>query len=403
MNICEQIHAIQADLEGQHLSGWLIYDFRRSNLLAAKVLAIPDQTLLTRRYFYWIPANGLPLKLVHRIESHVLDHLPGVVILYSSWIELEERLREMLLGAKCVAMEYSPHNAIPYISCVDGGTIELVKQCGVTVVSSADFLQTYTAPLNKEQIASHFQAARVLDEAVAEAWKLISEHLLADSPIDEYSVQQFLLDYFAQQGCITCDPPICAVNTHSADPHYTPTASASAMIREGDFILIDLWCKLNHPDSVYADITRVAIAATAPTPRQQEIFDIVKEAGETAIALVKRRFLQKRRIEGWEVDKAARDVIASKGYGSYFIHRTGHNISQQLHGAGAHMDNYETHDTRPIIPHSCFSIEPGIYLPGEFGVRLECDIIVDDKGGVHVTGHIQQNIECLRGITYGIQ
>ncbi len=395
MNISEKINDIQTYLIEQQLCGWVIYDFRRSNPLAVTVLGISEQTHLTRRTFYWIPQTGKPIKVVHRIENHVFDHLPGETIKYSTWKELDHAIREVLHDAKIVAMEYSPNNAIPYISVVDGGVIDLVRHCGVDVVSSADLLQAYTATLDAEQIDSHLQAASVLERAVAGAWKLIEEHLQADKVIKEYDVQQFLLKYFEKEGCVTCDAPICAVNEHAADPHYAPSATTSSQIKKGDFILIDLWCKQDKPRAVYGDITRVGVAADEPTDRQKKIFEIVKAARDCATELVKQRFSEDKRIEGWEVDKAARDVIESKGYGQYFIHRTGHNIGQETHGVGANMDNYETYDSRQIIPNTCFSIEPGIYLPGEFGVRLEYDVLVDAQGTVRVTGGEQQAIECL--------
>lgn len=395
MNISEQIDDVQKYLAEQQLCGWLIYDFRRSNPLAITVLKIPEQAHLTRRYFYWIPQVGCPVKVVHRIESHVLDHLPGETIQYSTWVELDEAIRETLSDAKIVAMEYSPNNAIPYISVVDGGVIDLVRHGGVDVVSSADLLQAYTATLDAQQVESHLYATDVLERAVAGAWNLIEEHLKLEKVITEYDVQQFLLKYFENEGCVTCDAPICAVNEHAADPHYQPSSTSSSQINKGDFILIDLWCKQDKPGAVYGDITRVGVAAEKPTARQQEIFEIVKAARDRATELVKQRFSEDKRVEGWEVDKAARDVIESEGYGQYYIHRTGHNIGQETHGVGANMDNYETYDCRQIIPNTCFSIEPGIYLPGEFGVRLEYDVLVDAQGTVRVTGGEQQAIECL--------
>jgi Xaa-Pro aminopeptidase len=395
MNISEQIDDIQCYLENEQLCGWLIYDFRRSNPLAVTVLGISDQAHLTRRYFYWIPQKGDPIKLVHRIESHVLDHLPGEVVCYSTWIEFNDHLRDLLKVAKLVAMEYSPNCAIPYISVVDGGIIDLVRSCGVEVASSADLLQAYTATLDAAQVTSHIRATEVLENAVAQAWQMIAESLGAGQEINEYAVQQSILKHFENEGCITCDAPICAVNGNAANPHYMPTQSSSTHIQKGDFILIDLWCKLDQPDAIYGDITRVGVAASEPTDRQNEIFEIVRVARDQATDLVKSRFSENKRIEGWEVDKAARDVISSKGYGEYFIHRTGHNIGQETHGVGANMDNYETYDCRPIIPNTCFSIEPGIYLPGEFGVRLEYDVLIDVQGTVHITGGVQQAIECL--------
>lgn len=395
MNISDHIQDIQANLKRLKLCGWLLFDFRRSNTLAVTMLGISDKAHLTRRYFYWIPKVGEPVKIVHRIESHVLDHLPGKALHYSTWVELGRNIKETIQNTKTVAMEYSPNNAIPYVSVVDGGVVDLVRKHGVEVVSSADLLQVYTATLDPSQMDSHLKATKVLEEAVADAWEFIAEQLKDGKTIYEYDVQQLLLKIFSDNDCVTSDPPICAVNENAADPHYMPSQASSAEIKKGDFILIDLWCKLDTPGAVYGDITRVGVAAPAPTDRQEEIFQIVKEARDQATNLVKKRFSENKRIEGWEVDKAARDVIDNKGYGEYYIHRTGHNIGQETHGVGANMDNYETYDCRQIIPKTCFSIEPGIYIPGEIGVRLEYDVLVDERGKVHVTGGSQQSIECL--------
>ncbi|MEC7838432.1 MAG: M24 family metallopeptidase [Chlamydiota bacterium] len=395
MGIQHNLDDIQRNLAAIHVDGWLIYDFRRSNRFAQEVLQIPKNRHLSRRFFYWIPVEGSPVKLVHSIESHVLDHLPGDVLTYSTWSALSLLLQSLLSKVATVAMEFSPNCDIPYISVVDGGTVDLVRNCGVTVVSSGDFLQKYSATLNEFQIQSHKEAADFLDATVEKAWELIRSSIRDQKNINEYLVQQYILNEFEFHGYMTSDPPICAVNEHSADPHYMPTENFCKEISLGDFVLIDLWCKSRESVAVYGDITRVGVVASRPSDEQKKIFDIVKNAREAAIHLVKARFADEERLEGWEVDQAARDVITAAGFEEYFIHRTGHNIGIETHGDGANMDNYETCDRRQVLSSTCFSIEPGIYLPGKFGVRLECDVVVDATGRVIVTGGEQQNIEIL--------
>lgn len=380
---------IQRGLTQGGLDGWLLYDFRRSNELASQFLDIKPEQLLTRRFFYWIPARGDPVKIVQAIEGKVLDHLPGHLASYRTWQELEAALAKVLQGANRVAMEYSPKNALPAISRVDAGTVELVRHFGIEVVSSANLLQT---ELSEAQIRSHLEAAEDLDAIAEETWEWIARSMEAGKMLNEYEVQQFILERFAVHECVSDDPPICAVNEHSADPHYAPQKEGSSVIKKGDFVLIDLWCRKKGEGTVYADITRVAVAAEESTGRQREIFSIVKEAQDAATQLVKERFQEKSPLMGWEVDQAARDVIHKAGYGEYFIHRTGHNIAERDHGPGTHMDNFETHDDRLVTPASCFSIEPGIYLPGEFGVRLEYDILVHQDGRCEITGGVQAQV-----------
>lgn len=390
-----QVEQAQKYLKERHLDGWLLYDFQGSNELARYFLELPTHLMTTRRFFYWIPVAGEPIKLLHAIEQHVLDSLPGIKRIYSSWQSLESQLALALKGAKRVAMEYSPKNAIPYVSLVDAGTVDLVRSFGVEVVSSADFLALFTAVLSDEQMASQIRAAKLLDQIVGSAWDWIRDHLMKDQKITEYDVQQKILADFKKFHLVADHNPIVAVNAHSADPHYEPLKEGSSPIRKGDFILIDLWAKENHGKAVYGDITRVGVAAVKPSQKQQEIFDVVRKAQRAAHDLIQDRFQRNQRIEGWEVDEAARAVIRDAGYGSYFIHRTGHNIEMTLHGSGAHMDNLEMHDVRPILQGTCFSIEPGIYLPGEFGVRLEFDLLIHKNGKVEISGCEQDRIVCL--------
>lgn len=392
METQQKILKVQKSLQEQNLDGWLLYDFRKTNDLACRFLEIPKEKFLSRRFFYWIPKDGTPLKIVHQIEDDALNHLPGTVQRYRTWSELESHLQKVLQGKKQICMEYSPRNAIPYISKVDAGTMDVVRGYGVEVVSSGDLLQEYTNVWTPEQLKSHEVAADVLDKAVASAWELICDSLKFGRQINEFEVQQFILEEMINNGCVAQDPPICAVNVHSANPHYIPTATTAAVIKQGDFILLDLWCKQELPNAVYADITRVGVASKKPTSKQQEIFDIVKKARDEATEFVKKCFEKGEPPMGYEVDDVARNVIVAAGYGEFFVHRTGHNINEDDHGPGTHIDNFETQDRRRILPGTCFSIEPGIYLPDAFGVRLEYDVYVDRYSRVHVYGGIQDQL-----------
>lgn len=389
------LNAVQKDLKQNRLDGWLLYDFRRSNDLACRVLEISPQQLLTRRLFYWIPADGTPLKILHNIESHVLDHLPGEKAIFFSWQDLENQLARCLSNSQIVAMEYSPKNGIPSVSKVDAGTVELIRSLGKEVVSSANLLQLYTCVWDESKLISHKFAASILSQIADEVWELISTCLRQNNELTEYDVQQFMLRRFADHGCISSDNPICAVNAHAADPHYTPNKEDYTSIKHGDLILIDLWCKKDHPHATYADITRVAVADTAPTPRQKEVFDVVRKAQKKATDFVGNRFAEKVEVRGWEVDQVCREVITDAGFGPYFVHRTGHNIDTTDHGPGAHLDNYETHDDRLLLPRTCFSVEPGVYLPEEFGIRLEYDVFVREDGTLLITGGEQDSLVTL--------
>lgn len=389
----EILNRIQKKLVQCELDGWLLYDFRRSNDIACQFLDIPFNAILTRRFFYWIPKKGMPIKIVHSIECHVLDPLPGHLRPYRTWQEMEVSLKEALTNAKKIAMEYSPRNAIPYISKVDAGTVDLIREYNVEVVSSADLLQEFTSVWDDKKLKSHLYAADLLDKTVNDTWKFIRDNIHAN--ISEYDVQQFMMRQFEKGGCISSDAPICAVNENSSNPHYSPTKEKAKIVSPGDFVLIDLWCKQDIPNAVYADITRVGVIAPKPTEEQQAIFNIVREARDQATLFVKERFQQKKPLMGCEVDQCCRDVIQKKGYGEFFIHRTGHNIDQNDHGNGANIDNFETQDVRLLLPGTCFSIEPGIYLPGKFGIRLEYDIYIHHQGDVQITGGIQKEIALI--------
>jgi Xaa-Pro dipeptidase len=390
-----RIQDVQKHLVKEKIDGWLLYDFNGINPLALNFLQIDPAALMTRRFFYWIPAIGDPIKILHVIEPHILSDLPGSVLSYLKWQELEVQLGKVLKGAKRVAMEFSPRNAIPYLSKVDAGMVDLVRSFQVEVVSSASFLQYYTCVLDQEQLQMHLEAANVLDQVVAEAWEKISTALRKGIKIDEYQVQQFVAAQITARGFMAEAFPICGVNAHSADPHYEPSKEGSSEIKKGDFVLIDLWCKKKHPKAVYGDICRVAVADTSATEKQNEIFSIVRAAQKAATEFVIDRYARGESLKGYEIDQVSRKIIEDRGYGKYFTHRTGHNIYTKDHGPGAHIDSLETQDLRELIPHTCFSIEPGIYLPGEFGIRLEYDVYLGDQGKIQVTGGSQDKILTL--------
>jgi Xaa-Pro aminopeptidase len=394
-NFLEKLAQVQAELEKSAIDGWLLYDFKRNNSLALKFLAIPPEKLLTRRFFYWIPKKGEPIKIVPVIEQYTLDHLPGLKWVYCSWQEMETFLFTLAMDKRKIAMEYSAYNAIPVISKVDAGTIEMMRKTGAEIVSSANLLQQFTSVWTDDQLQMHLFAADVLNRIVEQTWLYIEKKLQQNVPITEYDVQQYMLSLMHENECITEEAPICAVNEHSADPHYQPQALTSYPINKNDFILLDLWCKSRQENSVYADITRVGVASKNPTIQQQNIFLLVKRARDEATEFIKKRYENRIEIHAWEVDQVCRDVIEMAGYAEYFVHRTGHNIGEELHGAGANLDNLETHDFRLLLAGTCFSVEPGIYLPGKFGVRLEYDIYLAHSDRVLITGGIQESLVCL--------
>jgi len=391
--LTKRISSIQAALHAYKLEGWLLYNFRQSNVFASKLLELPAHLTQMRRYFYFIPAQGTPHKLVHGIEQYNLDHLPGGKTVYVSWQSLQDGLKATLKGVNSVAMEYSPNNAIPYVSKVDGGTVELIRSFGVNVVSSADIVQFFEARWTEEQRADQFETSKVLRKTVDVAFGFIGERLRAGQRVTEYDVQQTMANYFKENGLVIDDAPNCSVNANAANPHYEPTKEIFSEIKKGDRILIDLWAKKNKPESVYSDITWVAFAGEEIPAKYQKVFEVVKGARDTAVEYLKSEFSSGRKVRGCDVDDITRKYISDKGYGEFFIHRTGHNIGTEVHGNGANIDNLETHDQREIIPETCFSIEPGIYLPGEFGVRLEIDVYVSKERKIEIPGGpIQQEI-----------
>ena len=377
--------AVQRALAHFSLDGWLLCDFRGSNVLARRILQWNETQMTSRRWFYFVPVQGKPRKLVHRIEPSALDHLPGEKTVYLRWQELEAGVADLVAGAATVAMEYSPRNRNPYVARVDAGTVELVRSAGVDVVSSGNLVQQFEATWDDDQWQMHQQAARHTSAAFDRAWRLIADRVRRDVPVTETEVQSTILNYFNENGLTTSHPPIVAVGPNSGNPHYETGTGGQTTIHEDDFVLIDLWAKLNQPRAVYSDLTWVGFVGTEVPARYEDLFRIVAAARDAAIQRVQDAFAAGRSLQGWEVDQAARDVIEQAGFGDRFLHRTGHSIGQETHGSGANMDNLETHEDRLVLPRTCFSIEPGIYLR-EFGVRSEVNVYVDDACQVHVTG-----------------
>ncbi|HVP65857.1 MAG TPA: Xaa-Pro peptidase family protein [Anaeromyxobacteraceae bacterium] len=393
------IPALQRALSEQKLDGWLLYDFHGQNPTAVGAVGLGGH-LLTRRWFYLVPARGEPRLLVHAIEAGSLpSHVAGARETYSSWQSLRQSLERLVssLPGRRLAMEYFPMAAIPYLSRVDAGTLELVRSLGVEVVSSADLVQRFLCRWTPHQVASHVRALRAIDDAKDAAFAYVGEsHRRGYDPTED-QVQDFLMKRFADRGLVTDHPPIVAVNAHAGDPHYVPSKERPTPIRRGDLLLIDLWAKEANADDPYADITWVAFAGDRPPAKAEEIFRVTAEARDVGLATVRAAFREARSLQGWQVDRAVRDHIASKGYGDRFIHRTGHSIgTAAVHGDGANLDDLETHDTRELLPGTAFSIEPGIYLPDEgLGVRSEIDVVLTDEGP-QVFSKIQEELVRIR-------
>ncbi len=382
------IEAIQAAVRGAGVDGWLLYDFRRSNQIAHRVLGLPEGAFFSRRWVYYIPATGEPSALVSAVESHVLAGLPGRQRVFRTWQELRAGIAEMVRGARRVAMEYSPENANPYVAKVDAGTVELVRSFGPEVVSSGDFAQQFEAVLTPAQLESHRAAGRALLRARDGIFAWLRTQLQADAELSERDVQSEFARLMRAEGLEVPahDEPLCAVNGNAGVPHYSPTDERHSPVRRGDLLLLDFSAALVGPGNVIADYTWMTYLGERVPDRVAELFAIVRDARDLGIAFLRERFEAGQRVEGYEVDDAVRAFITDAGYGDAFIHRTGHNIGTAVHGNGAHLDNFETHDTRPLLANTCTSMEPGIYLPEQgLGLRSEVDVLLL-PGGIEVTG-----------------
>jgi Xaa-Pro dipeptidase len=384
-----KLEDLQAAIRDEGVDGWLFFDHHRRDPLGYRILGLPDDLMPTRRWYYLIPAAGEPVGLVHRIEPRALDALPGEKRKYSRWTEQLEQLRGLLSGCRTVAMQYSANCAVPYVSMIDAGTVELIRGAGVEVRGSANLVQLFEARWTDDQLHSHLEAGKRIDAIRARAFRFIGEQLNSTAGVTEWHTSKFIREAFAREGLVTDHGPIVAVNENASDPHYEATAEVHRSIRRGDLVLIDMWAKLDKPGSVYYDITWTGYCGPAVPDAIVDVFETVAGARDAAIHFLQQSFDSGKTVHGYEVDDAARGHITERGYGEYFIHRTGHSIGTDVHGAGANMDNFETHDDRRIIPRTCFSIEPGVYLR-EFGIRSEVNVYIESS--VRVTGEIQDRI-----------
>ena len=384
-----KIEEIQAVLQEREIDAWLFCDHHHRDAVAYRILGLPEALMVSRRWFYLIPAQGEPVKLVHRIEPFHLDSLPGEKHTYAAWHEFGEQLREMLSGMRNIAMQFSPNNMIFTVSVVDAGTVDLIRSFGKNVVSSADLIARFEATWSDEQVNSHFAARDSIDAIVAAVFPEVGRRV-RNGGTNEFEIQQWLWEAFRRENLIADGPPIVAVNENSSNPHYVPSSECFQPIREGDVFLLDIWAKKNTPGAVYYDISWVGFVGNALPDRVGEIFNVVRRSRDAGISKVKTTIAGGQKLAGWEVDKAARDILETAGYGAYLNNRVGHSIGTEVHGMGPNMDNFESRDEREVLPNSCFSIEPGIYLP-EFGLRSEVNMLVR-RGSAEVTGRIQQEM-----------
>jgi Xaa-Pro dipeptidase len=381
--------AIQSALRERNLDAWLFYDHHHRDPIAYRVLGLSEKLMVTRRWFYLVPANGEPQKLVHKIEAGHLDPLPGKKRTYAARQELFDGLKQMLSSHRDLAMQYSPNNAVFTISLVDAGTVELIRGLGKNVVSSGDLIALFEATWTEEQIKTHFAARDAIDAITAAAFQEIGRSVRSGGT-NEFDIQRWILEAFQRENLVADDPPVVAVNANCSNPHYSPSSASPAPIHEGDFVLLDIWGKKNITNAVYYDITWTGFVGKMPSDRMQEVFRTVRDARDAGAKFVQESIAAGRHIAGWQVDQAVRTVIKEAGFGEFFVHRTGHSIGTDVHSNGANMDDLEIHDERQILPNSCFSIEPGVYLP-EFGVRCEINMLVR-RNSAEVTGRMQNEI-----------
>jgi Xaa-Pro dipeptidase len=389
------VGAVQAALAADGIDGWLLYDFRGLNPLATDVTRVGRQGghLATRRWYYLIPASGEPRGLVHKIEKNSLAHLPGTTIRYAGRDQLEAGLRTLLAGMRRVAMEYSPGCAIPYVARVDAGTIELVREAGVDVVSSGDLIQRFSTVWDDEALASHRAASEKLYRVKDRTFEAAARRLRDNIATTEYDLQQLMTGWFRDESLISTDEPNVSAAENAGNPHYLPTLMSHRAIRPDEILLLDLWGKLDRPGAVFADITWMGFTGRPVPPRYAEAFAAIRAARDAGIELVQRSMRTGYDLRGWEVDRAASTVLKDAGYGDYILHRTGHSLGESVHGNGVNMDDYETHDDRRLLPGTGFTIEPGVYFD-DFGVRTEINMTVSARDAA-VTGPLQTEILAL--------
>lgn len=389
------LQQIQRTLAIEQIDGWLLYDFHGSNPIAVKLAGLSGSgKMTTRRWFYFIPATGTPKKVVHAIEPSVLDGLPGDPVIYAGRRQFEQQVTDMLRGCKVLAMEYSAECGIPYLSRVDAGTVDFLRRIGMRIVSSGDLVQRFEAAWDDAAIAAHRAASERLYRIKDRAFDYVGAKLSAGAAPTEYEVQQAMVQWFREEGLTTDAAPIVAAQENTGNPHYGPSPERSRPIGPDELVLLDLWGKLDRPGAVYADITWTGVSGE-PTEDIAKAFGVIVAARDAAVERVQSAVAAGQEVQGWQVDRAARELITAAGYGPYFIHRTGHSLGEEVHGNGVHMDDYETHDDRMLIPGTGFTIEPGIYTKA-FGVRTEINMVVGPKSA-EVTGPRQMELVRIRG------
>jgi Xaa-Pro dipeptidase len=388
------VAAVQDALRKANLDGWLLYDFHGSNPIAARIAGLAGGAhMTTRRWYYLIPAHGRPRGLVHAIERHNLDQLPGDKTVYAGRQQLDIGLTNLLQGIHRVAMEYSPMCAIPYLSRLDAGTAEAVRAKGVEILSSGDLVQQFEASWTPDQLASHQVASAALYRIKDRAFASAASAVRAGRPLTEYELQQQMVEWFDQEGLISDSAPVVAVDANAGDPHYLPTVDRTRSISADQVLLLDLWGKTRESGAVFADITWVGVTAARVPAETASAFNAIAEARDAAVRLVEDAARQGRDLRGWEVDQAARQVLERLGYGDRILHRTGHSLGENVHGNGVHMDDYETHDDRRLVPGTGFTVEPGLYFD-TFGVRTEVNVFCGEHEAT-VTGPRQQEVVTL--------
>lgn len=386
------LEKIQSAISSIGADGWLFFDFHNRDHLGLRILGMNTKGLSTRRWYYYVPASGEPTKLAHRVEPTKLDHLPGNKLMYSSWRELHSNLKDILGTPRKIAMQYSPLNAIPYVSIADGGTVDLVRSFGHEIVSSADLVSQFEALLDEKAVKSHFKAGRLVDSVLDEAFNEVRKSVRSKKYKTEFEIQQFILKKFKANGLFTDDPPIVGTNEHPANPHFAPTPKGSRKIKPGDKLLIDLWAKLDKPGAIYYDITWCAFIGDEPPAEYVRAFHAVRDARRAGFRFLNEKLGSSAPVAGWEVDDVCRNVVKEAGYGEYFTHRTGHSIGEEVHGNGPNIDNFETQDTRTLVPGCLFSLEPGIYIEGSMGVRSELNAFIHADRTASITGREQDEL-----------
>jgi Xaa-Pro aminopeptidase len=377
-------------LDDLDADGWLIFDFHGLNPVAGRMLDLSG--LNSRRLFAWLPKEGDPVAIAHKIELQPVQELPVRVIPYARYQELHDALRSVVAG-KTVAMEISPDDAVPYLDRIPYGVVGLLTRLGATVVPSAPLVTRFASSWSGQELENHKYAAEVLARVARAALERAVRS--ATTGLRETALQAEVIAAMKEGGLALSSPPIVGFGANAANPHYEPHPGSDAELQSGDVILLDLWGGRSR-DTVFADQTWMGFAGPLPPPHVAVVWDTVRDARDAAIQRMRDALDAGRKVSGYELDQAARRVITNAGYGEYFVHRTGHSIDRDLHGSGPHLDDFETHDDRELVPGVGFSVEPGVYLPGKFGVRSEVNVYYGPDGPLVTPGEPQRHLIIMK-------